>query len=397
MKKKNIILSAFTTIALCISLIAGSTFALFTSESKVNIAVTSGKVSVIASIDDTSVQTKKLYDAEYTQGVDNMFEGEATFADNGLALEKFVPGDGIKFNIVVENQSTVSVKYRTIISCEKDEGLFTGLVVNIGQDNIYDGERHITEWSMLDVDAEKMIIPISIELPEIAGDEYQNKSCIISYAVEAVQGNAYTGPNANITRFEESQLPTTKPVDDFFGLQFPAGPDRVTLEAAWRFAAIDTAETVETSPYKNWVCDFMIECDSNVELGELGLWGKYGSFDVSFVNPIELSREQSLFMLTSTLTALTGNAVTYEMVCKDVVVFDCGVFRGLEGDKMKDKTITVSLCLIDTEYALQLLNKLATDLETDDQSVIIKEAMKLEYWTIGKNLLIANKTSYTFK
>lgn len=55
------------TIALCMSLMAGATFALFTSESKVNIAVTSGKVSVVANIDETSVQTKQLYDAEWLQ------------------------------------------------------------------------------------------------------------------------------------------------------------------------------------------------------------------------------------------------------------------------------------------------------------------------------------------
>ena len=64
MKKKNIIISSFATIALCLSLLMGSTFALFTSESKVNIAVTSGKVSVVANIDETSVQTKQLYDTD---------------------------------------------------------------------------------------------------------------------------------------------------------------------------------------------------------------------------------------------------------------------------------------------------------------------------------------------
>ena len=58
--KRNVLVSAILAIMLCVSLIAGATFALFTSESKVNIAVTSGKVSVVANIDETSVQTKQL-------------------------------------------------------------------------------------------------------------------------------------------------------------------------------------------------------------------------------------------------------------------------------------------------------------------------------------------------
>ena len=61
--KRNVVVSAILAIMLCVSLIAGATFALFTSESKGNIAVTSGKVSVLASIDETSVQTKQVVTA----------------------------------------------------------------------------------------------------------------------------------------------------------------------------------------------------------------------------------------------------------------------------------------------------------------------------------------------
>ncbi len=168
----------------------GSTFALFTSESKVNIAVTSGKVNVVANIDENSVQTKQLYDTEYEDGKDNMFEGVATFGEEGLTLEKFVPGDGIKFNIVVKNESNVTVKYRTIISCEKDDGLFAGLDITIGEMKNYSGVTLVSDWAQLAVGSENAIVPVTVELPEGAGNEYQDKTCIISYKVEAVQGNA---------------------------------------------------------------------------------------------------------------------------------------------------------------------------------------------------------------
>ena len=44
MKKSAKILSSLTAIAMSASLVVGGTYALFTSESKVNVAVTSGKV-----------------------------------------------------------------------------------------------------------------------------------------------------------------------------------------------------------------------------------------------------------------------------------------------------------------------------------------------------------------
>ena len=66
--KNRIIISSILTIALCLSMIAGSTFALFTSESKVDIAVTSGKIDVVATIDETTLATSSLGVAQ-TAGV----------------------------------------------------------------------------------------------------------------------------------------------------------------------------------------------------------------------------------------------------------------------------------------------------------------------------------------
>lgn len=49
--KTKVVVTALLAIVLCISLIAGATFALFTSESSVNVAVSSGKVDVVATLD----------------------------------------------------------------------------------------------------------------------------------------------------------------------------------------------------------------------------------------------------------------------------------------------------------------------------------------------------------
>ena len=188
--KRKTLLTSILAIVMSLSMIAGATFALFTSESQVDISVTSGTVNVEASIDETSVYTKQLYDTDYTQGATNMYEGVATFTEDGLTLEKILPGDGIKFNIIVKNESDVTIKYRTIISCAIDTGLFAGLDVSIGDKNGYNGVTLVSNWAQLEVGSANAIIPVVIELPEGAGNEYQDKTCTISYKVEAVQGNA---------------------------------------------------------------------------------------------------------------------------------------------------------------------------------------------------------------
>ena len=188
--KKKTLFTSFLTIVMCLCLTVGATFALFTSSSEVDISVTSGTVNVIANVDETSVQTKKLYDTEYTQGANNMYEGVATFNNEGLTLEKFIPGDGIKFNIVVKNESDVTVQYRTIITCKNDNGLFAGLNVSIGDKVGYNGVTCVSNWAKLEAGSADAIVPIIVELPEGASNQYQNKTCTISYKVEAIQGNA---------------------------------------------------------------------------------------------------------------------------------------------------------------------------------------------------------------
>lgn len=55
--KKKLIFGSALGIIMCSSLIAGATMALFTSESKVNIAVTSGKVDVSAEAKEVTTYT----------------------------------------------------------------------------------------------------------------------------------------------------------------------------------------------------------------------------------------------------------------------------------------------------------------------------------------------------
>lgn len=396
MKGLKFIFTNVLAIVISATMLVGSTFAFFTSESEVDISVTSGKISVIASVDESSVQTKKLYDTDYAQGAGNTYEGVATFNKDGLTLERFVPGDGIKFNIVVKNESNVTIKYRTIVSCENDDGLFTELNIAVNDDN-YNGSKVVSNWEELSATSNNAVITVAIELPEDADANCQGKSCTITYKVEAVQGNVYAGPDAIVTRYDENDLPKRTPISgsSMGGITFPQAPDEITVEAAWTFASTDTEETIEDSSYKDWICDFIIECDGAVSIGELGLWGAYGLMDLAFANPIALPEGQSLFMMIS-----AGMPLTYRDICTGVKEFDCGVFRGLTGDKMQGKKITVSLCLINPKVAEELKEELALKPENQNKSEdeILMEAMRKENWAkyIGTNVLIANQTSYTF-
>lgn len=181
--KRSIVVSAILVIALCVSLVAGATFALFTSESSVNITVSSGKIDVIASIDADSIAVGTTLASP--SGAEAVLDANGDIALNGI-----VEGDYVTFNIKVTNNSTVAVKYRTIISCTADEGLFTGLVISI------DGAEYtstiVTGYSELAVGSGTITVPVKIALPEGAGNAYQGKTCTITYRVEAVQGNADT-------------------------------------------------------------------------------------------------------------------------------------------------------------------------------------------------------------
>lgn len=188
--KSKAIFSSIAAIVICLSLIAGVTFAYFTDTSQVNIAVTTGTVKVLATVDSDSVQTKQL-NQEYASGIDHMYGGTPVLADGSVSLGNVVCGDGIKFNIKVQNQSTIKIKYRTVVTFSSDNGLKEHLTVTIGG-SVISGVASASAWTELEPGLPERTVEVSIELPANASNLAQGKSCVISYRVEAVQGNFET-------------------------------------------------------------------------------------------------------------------------------------------------------------------------------------------------------------
>ena len=195
--RKKIVLTSLLTVAMCLSLIVGATFALFGSESKKNIAVTSGKIDVSAKIVslDTYSRGTATQNGEFANG------GSAEIdADNaGVTVDRMSPGDKIVVKIDVENNSNIAYRQRATLRFESGtEDFFGQLVVGVSEDGgEYDYfSSYATEWTYHEANTtgtpEVSSMYISVELPEYVSENWQDKSCDITFAVEAIQGNAET-------------------------------------------------------------------------------------------------------------------------------------------------------------------------------------------------------------
>ena len=240
--KKKILLSSIVTIALCLCMIAGSTFALFTGTAETNIVVKSGKVELSASVVNfdnpatapqlfsiSPVSKADAFDAdgnlnegvivqtgefEYEDGTTreetfyytktNPYVG-TTFPNGGTAsvdnnevvtFTNITPGDGMLFNVAGVSTSNVNTKVRYVIKPNFDDAyanLVGDFVVSYG-DEKYDltsGGVVVSGWeSVLAGESFLSGSALGIELKASAGNEYQNKSFSFVVIVEAVQDNA---------------------------------------------------------------------------------------------------------------------------------------------------------------------------------------------------------------
>ena len=189
--KLSLVLSSLAAIAIAGATMAGGTYALFTSESKVNIAVSSGKVDVTATVSDLKTYSgvdligDPLTDSIAQTDVVGIFTngGTAKIEGDTLKLAKMTPGDKVTFKIDIKNNSNVAAKYRTVVSGDESE-LFDALEYDLGGAS---GETY-SAWSSV----EDKTLECSVVLPSDASNDLQDLECSIKFAVEAIQGNAQT-------------------------------------------------------------------------------------------------------------------------------------------------------------------------------------------------------------
>ncbi|MBO5481089.1 MAG: hypothetical protein J6A63_07875 [Clostridia bacterium] len=209
-KKTKLLLTSFATIAMSASLMVGGTYALFTSETQVNVGVQAGTVEIKATVADNVLTKSRVGWGEWsatpvTTGttIFSAFEngGGATFTENSVNLELMTPGDQVQFTIDLDNKSNVNAMYRTVVLPTEDTGLLKGLEITFADVTTTEAEKAeketfigaaVADWAQLPEntsDVERKIL-VTITLPKDAGNEYQNKTAKLVYYVEAIQGNA---------------------------------------------------------------------------------------------------------------------------------------------------------------------------------------------------------------
>ena len=198
--KKHSILTSILIFVMCLSMTVGGTYAMFATESKVNVAITLGKVDVEAYLKG-DIKLSSSYGYNLPETIANYNE-----ETKQIEVSNMVPGDQIDFTISVINKSTVSAKYQVFVKIQGDDAVNGKFEVKaLGKTITGAIDYEDPTWTDIEpsTDSEPFIdVPVSVALPtddvmSFDGEE-QGKNIAITFGVRAVQGNAYTGPDATV-------------------------------------------------------------------------------------------------------------------------------------------------------------------------------------------------------
>lgn len=213
--KTKILLGAVFTAVLCLSIAVGATFAIFTTESKVDLTVTAGKINVTANVSDfstysavvaTSSDTGAFTDKNgnsyvHVETVPGQFSngGSAEVKDNTVTLSNVSAGDKLRLILSVENDSTIDAKCRIVVRSDASEvaKYLVGNFISVSSDGsetvvpFSAAETYCSNWQQLVSSSTELILELelSIDCPLIS-PYIQNESCKLTFSVEATQNNA---------------------------------------------------------------------------------------------------------------------------------------------------------------------------------------------------------------
>ena len=213
--KTKVLLSSIATIAMTASLAVGGTYALFTSEDKVNISVTSGKVEVTANIDSVTL---------YSMGVPQTDKfangGTATIGDDIITLTNVTPGDKAVVSVDFANTSNVTIQYRMGVTMTGELAEY----LKLSDENGAPLTMGYTLWETVTTPTTDNLT-FAVELP-VEETKGQGASATISVFVEAVQGNAEVTNIYSTPAAAQAALDNAKAGDT---IQLQAGVDYGTL------------------------------------------------------------------------------------------------------------------------------------------------------------------------
>lgn len=178
--KRRAILCSLLTIALCISLVAGVSFALFHGTAGGSVSISAGEIKLSAEIG-------KIEPEKDEKGNQAIYASVAEDDSSKLIIKNVSSGYGVKFNINVKNDSTIPVKYRIkFITGDGNLTLFDAMQITI------DGvAKTKTSYKFLSRGTKDDSVSVSVYFEKFDINAVPKEgTCELSYEIEAVQANA---------------------------------------------------------------------------------------------------------------------------------------------------------------------------------------------------------------
>ena len=177
------IFSSLVAIVVCVILITGSTFSLFTGGTNADISISAGQIKVEANIENL-----KLSSLGVAQTGDKFANGGiAKLEGNQLDLSNVTPGDRAEFDIIVKNTSSVSISYA--ITWAIAGNLADYLTVTVDNAPFANGTTDWNDW-LLENKTTDVKHTVAIELPKNINNDAMGLSATIDFDLAAVQYNA---------------------------------------------------------------------------------------------------------------------------------------------------------------------------------------------------------------
>lgn len=181
MRVKALITST-VVIVLALAAVSGVTYSWFSDSEESTINVTTGKIGL-------DIEKKEM--ELYKNGIPgSLLSGTATadVRDGSITVivNNMAPGDKVVLSIAIKDTSTISHKIRYSLMADDYNGLFKGLNISAVYDDVTLTEPGYSDWK----DVVSATGKITVELPISAGNEYQSKSVILKFGIEAYQANA---------------------------------------------------------------------------------------------------------------------------------------------------------------------------------------------------------------
>ena len=177
------IFSSLVAIVVCIVLITGSTFSLFTGGTNADISISAGQIKVEANIENLKLSSLGVEQTggKFANG------GTAKLEGNQLDLSNVTPGDRAEFDITVKNTSSVSISYAITWAIAGD--LADYLTVTVDDAPFEKGTTDWNDWLLENKDR-NVKHTVAIELPKNINNDAMGLSATIDFDLAAVQYNA---------------------------------------------------------------------------------------------------------------------------------------------------------------------------------------------------------------